>query len=924
MIDETWMILIKGKDKTSEISAYEMSSPYVKIQFHHSTTVYTYPMQQVQVLQATAQEVITDEMIVFCDDMPFNNVRQVLYFGSKARVCYINGINRTYDAIRIKVKCSTASSIVVQKALEYWKEIAHHTKIVEYKEAFLARQFASLTYIDPDSALSRYMHRHPIEAMEQASDVLIFPFRYNLSQRASLELALTRNISVIEGPPGTGKTQTILNLLANLTVMQGKKVAVVSSNNAAVQNVREKLERYGYHFLAASLGNKENRQRFFANPPRGEVSEWRSTIPEEELIGEIIKLDQRIQSLMEQERQLAELKQQRAAYLLEQEHFEHYFTRRDIEPMERLSFYRQTSKDVLEFMKDNFLAVEMKKKYRYLYIFKLFFKHGFTHFKRLKLQHLDVILNVQRTFYRLRIEELSASINQLEKALAEHNYDSLRDQHQHYSVLLMRHKLYESYADRPEASLDEKNYTSPVQFKRFLEQYPIVLSTTHSLRSCIPANYLFDYCIIDEASQVDLLTGALALSCCKQVVIVGDTKQLPHIVDQSIQQKLKSQDNVQIEDTYNYFKHNLISSMLALYNDSLPKVMLREHYRCHPRIIEFCNRKYYNGELIVYTDSASSQPPLLIYRTAAGNHMRQLTHGTKGKYNARELAVIQSEVMPSLMEAAAAKEEVGFVTPYRKQVEKAVQQFEAELESDTVHKYQGREKEVMMMSTVLDRTRAGSEGMNFVSDPRMINVAVSRAQKQFILVTDHSAFRKYGNEVGDLMRYMEYSTLDNIIVESQVLSVFDLLYKEYSDALRGFRERVRFFNASRHYSENIMHALIEQLLKEPQWCDFELGNQVLLANLFPDLGLLDEEERRFVRSTSSVDFVIYHKLDRSVAAAIEVDGFAFHENNPEQLRRDEIKDRIFSKYGKRLERFPTNGHQEESRLRSLLHSILRD
>ncbi|GAA0846313.1 hypothetical protein GCM10008915_52290 [Bifidobacterium pullorum subsp. gallinarum] len=45
----------------------------------------------------------------------------------------------------------------------------------------------------------------------------------------------------------------------------------------------------------------------------------------------------------------------------------------------------------------------------------------------------------------------------------------------------------------------------------------------------------------------------------------------------------------------------------------------------------------------------------------------------------------------------------------------------------------------------------------------------------------------------------------------------------------------------------------------------------------------------FVRNRSSVDIVIYHKLDRSLALAIEVDGFAFHENNPEQLKSDEKK-----------------------------------
>ena len=63
---------------------------------------------------------------------------------------------------------------------------------------------------------------------------------------------------------------------------------------------------------------------------------------------------------------------------------------------------------------------------------------------------------------------------------------------------------------------------SQKDFETFINEYPVILSTTHSLRSCASANYLFDYVIVDETSQVDIVTGALALSCARQAVIVGD------------------------------------------------------------------------------------------------------------------------------------------------------------------------------------------------------------------------------------------------------------------------------------------------------------------------------------------------------------------------------------------------------------------
>ncbi|MFC9777381.1 AAA domain-containing protein [Paenibacillus chitinolyticus] len=924
MDEESFMIIIKGDDKTKDVSSYEIDPPVVRIVYNGSSKVYTYQLSDIQ-LPKPIILAIAEDMFVFHDDYPFNNVKRVLDFGPKIRVCFENGSIRTYDRERIQVKNSSARDSEAYRILDYWRAISKHVKNEdgqENKEAFLAKEFAKLNYVDPDSALSHYLLKNPIKSDMSVTGEPIFPFRYNLSQKIALDQALKSTISIIEGPPGTGKTQTILNILANLAVMQGKKVAVVSGNNAAVLNVQEKMERQGYHFFVASLGNQENKKKFFANLPKWDVSGWSSDVPEEELIPKIKELDQRIHRLMELDREKAQLKQKLSAYLLEQEHFEHYYAGQDVQPLEKLSLYRQTPEKILEFMKDSFLAVEMKREYKLLYQFKLFFKHGFTDFKRLKDQELDVVLNVQRKFYILRVEEISDRIQGLEKELDSYDYQALMDKHQQYSEALFRHRLHKKYHSRAVVECNEKTYTRNNKFKAFIEHYPIVLSTTHSLRNCVPANYLFDYCIIDESSQVDLLTGALALSCCKQAIIVGDTKQLPQIVDKAIEAKIQSQGSPDVDKAYDYFGHNLLSSLLALYGDTIPKVMLREHYRCHPQIIEFCNKKYYDGELIAFTDPGMSDSPLLIYKTSLGNHMREVTHGKKGKFNSRELDVIEQEILLGYREVAAGHGNIGFVTPYRKQVEKAAQQFTPVIESDTIHKYQGREKSVMIMSTVLDRTKAGSMGMKFVNDPCMINVAVSRAQNQFILVTDKSAFRKYGNEVGDLMRYMEYSTLDNIVVESEIHSVFDLLYKEYSEKLRDFRKRVRFFNKSRHQSENIMHALIDQILQEPMFKDFIVGNQILLMNLFTDLERLNEDERDFVKHRSSVDFVIYHKLDRSPALAIEVDGFAFHENNPEQLKRDEKKERIFKKFGMRLVRFRTNGSGEEQKLREVLSSML--
>ena len=81
--------------------------------------------------------------------------------------------------------------------------------------------------------------------------------------------------------PGTGKTQTILNIIANL-LRDKKSVLVVSNNNSATENVLEKLAKNGLDFLVASLGKKKRIKKLFANQPplNPQIQTWNKTIME--------------------------------------------------------------------------------------------------------------------------------------------------------------------------------------------------------------------------------------------------------------------------------------------------------------------------------------------------------------------------------------------------------------------------------------------------------------------------------------------------------------------------------------------------------------------------------------------------------------------------------------------------------------------
>src|SRR5690625_1178149 len=103
-------------------------------------------------------------------------------------------------------------------------------------------------------------------------------------------------------------------------------------------------------------------------------------------------------------------------------------------------------------------------------------------------------------------------------------------------------------------------------FDSFVKQYPVILSTTHSLRNSGGRHHLFDYILVDEASQIDIVSGALALSSAKNAVIVGDLMQLPHVVPNNIKKQTDLIYNTRkVHEGYHNYKHSLLSSIHSIF-----------------------------------------------------------------------------------------------------------------------------------------------------------------------------------------------------------------------------------------------------------------------------------------------------------------------------------------------------------------------
>ena len=441
------------------------------------------------------------------------------------------------------------------------------------------------------------------------------------------------------------------------------------------------------------------------------------------------------------------------------------------------------------------------------------------------------------------------------------------------------------------------------QSESFIKDYPVVLSTTYSLRASLSSQFVYDYVIVDEASQVDLVTGALALSCAKKAVIVGDLKQLPNVVDQE-QRKVTDSifEQFGLSESYRYSDHSLLSSVVSLFPNA-PHVLLQEHYRCHPEIIGFCNQRFYNNELIILTKPRDNRQPLMVYRTVPGNHARD-------RVNQRQIDVITEEVFPQ-QNLNPNDGSVGIVTPYRNQATALQKAFAGtDVKADTADKFQGQERSVMIFSTV------DNEIGEFASDPNRLNVAVSRAVDQFIVVTDGND-NDATSPIHELIGYIQYHNHE--VINSEINSVFDYLYRNYTDV----REDVlrKYGRISQVDSENLMYGVIRDVLNKSDFTKYDVVAHVPLRMILCDLQKLDTRELSFATNhLTHVDFLVFSRLTHQPVLVVEVDGFAYH-NSEKQQERDQVKNAILEKYNIPILRFSTVGSGEKDKLIDVLNSI---
>jgi very-short-patch-repair endonuclease len=287
-------------------------------------------------------------------------------------------------------------------------------------------------------------------------------------------------------------------------------------------------------------------------------------------------------------------------------------------------------------------------------------------------------------------------------------------------------------------------------FKTVSKFVPAWSVTNLSARGRIPFSpALFDLVVIDEASQCDIPSALPLLFRAKRAVIIGDPNQLQHITQLRPAKDLEMRGRYGLDSLENAPFGYATNSLFDLAQGVVQQggvVELVEHHRSHQSIVEFSNLHFYQGRLKVVTDYRRLKPDQgfsgLRWVDIQGRAIRP---SAGGAINEAEAKAVAAQVI-ALIKERNYPGSVGVTTPFRLQANRIREILNqalspAEIEShslivDVVHKFQGDERDCMFFSPVVSEG-VHRKSLGFLnSNGSLFNVAVTRARSLLIVVGD--------------------------------------------------------------------------------------------------------------------------------------------------------------------------------------------
>lgn len=645
--------------------------------------------------------------------------------------------------------------------------------------------------------------------------------RPNPAQKTMIERALiVPDLLLTLGPPGTGKTNTIREIVLRQAAL-GKKVLVTSKNNKAVDNVLSGLE----NVLALRIGREdavapELRPLLIDNMAANMQQKILGGItPVQDMLDDILAVWPQIQQVLERLARLA-VGWRVAVAALEREHAnlanwqrtshariepvlerqQNHFRLMSVRVSQSARRAESLRRRIEEFQRYSqiplvgavfiFIADQLARSWQNA--FKQYHNmmdnvnrsrdnaqniwdsyQQFATASERALRRKRAVMQAQETVSEVRIEikqtmmqlsRLTENLGALAMVPVVHTEfispstleENLLEWRKWYELMMCRRGLMMEWRESLE------NHQEAL-YPALIRRADVVGATCIGIATDLRFEDLeFDLVIADEAGQIQVMDLLVPLVRARRAVLVGDHLQLPPVVETEITEKIRlnEPDNLELGE---WLEKSLFERLIE--RPTTPdhnKVMLDTQYRMPRQIADFISGQFYGGNYHTglekpHTDSFFTGMPMVFIDTIREeNHFEQRAEDGQGYYNPLEARLIADLVLAY----QSRRVEAGVIVPYKKQAEvirRELRRRQPRLSEDdlnsrvaTVDSFQGKEQDVIIFGF----TRSNTDGrIGFLTELRRLNVSLTRARRQLVLVGDYSTLSRTPDQ--DFARLMK-------------------------------------------------------------------------------------------------------------------------------------------------------------------------
>lgn len=663
--------------------------------------------------------------------------------------------------------------------------------------------------LDENSVLWKFIHKQFYKNPPYRKEILeVLPL--NDEQEKAVRSALSADVTLIAGPPGTGKTQVVANLIIN-AAMAGQNVLFTSKNNNAVDVVVKRVNslnkelplvlRYeksakqcisDYAQLWEKAKAKNNSYSDAIEAYKRVYSSYDAKRTQKQQIvdnrNRLDGLEQSVCSIRDKYQQLIGVLSTNEVNDVKNAYDSFIYGRKSLQEgpdslLDKL-FRKRWEKRNVDDMNSVVLSINsfMEKYHPGLSVTPQMTERELMSFDN-EFKSLMDDLSLIADYNGLLSQMCdSASLEQLDAAMmtehvelqakAKTAWNSWLNQHISVFNTKNRGDLHDYISLLEHNHVD--NYTPSLK-----TMLPVSAITSLSARRRLPfREAVYDLLIIDEASQCDIASMIPLLMRAKRVAVIGDKQQLNHICLLSKQTDLSLILSNEIEPRWSY-RGSSIYDLAESMTEAENIIQLRDHHRSFLDIIQFSNQEFYDNTLRIATDYSRLQSPNngkpilgMQWMDVKGKTIRPENGGA---YNLKEAEGV-IRILRRLALELEFEGSIGVTTPFHLQAEMITKALErdAELRNhlelhnkiliDTVHKFQGDERDVIIFSPVVSDGTKSQSLMFLKSTGNLFNVAITRARALLVTVGNKEYCKKCG--VSYLEHFAEYSCGEDAPVES--------------------------------------------------------------------------------------------------------------------------------------------------------------